>query len=169
MLAKQSTRLAIHQRCEWNKGFTFSVANLMAFMKPQSAAGQKYTPPNIAGSSISSPTRGSEATGAIPTLNGQHNAAQAPKQVAGSRVHTSTGQSALSSDPRILFGVKGSDAAFKLEQIEIRNTTNDGDFYGQLRKHYRLNRGRFRYWFSFWRLGYCEVVKARHNPSRGWQ
>lgn len=71
------------------------------------------------------------------------------------------GQQATSSDLRILFGVKGPDPALKLEQIEITDTMNDSNFYDELQKHYRLNRGKFRYWFSFWRLGYCEVVKVR--------
>jgi hypothetical protein len=83
--------------------------------------------------------------------------------MAGSMTNTNMGQRAISSDPRILFGVKGPNPAFKLEQIEIKNTTNDSNFYDELRKHYRLNRGKFRYWFSFWRLGYCEVVKVRNE------
>lgn len=73
------------------------------------------------------------------------------------------GQQANPNDLRILFGVKGPSPALKLEQIEIKEVTTDSNFYEELRKRYRLNRGRFRYWFSFWRLGYCEVVKVKRG------
>jgi hypothetical protein len=169
MLSKRSTKSAMLQRCKWNESLTFLVAKWMDFMAPQSTAGQKYTPPEVAGSSSSCPTQDSQGTGARPTLNSQQNPAQATNQVTGPGISTNKGQEALPSDLRILFGVKGSHAALKLEQIKIRDTTNDIDFYDQLKKHYRLNRGRLRYWLSIWRLGYCEVVKARHNPCRGRQ
>ena len=58
------------------------------------------------------------------------------------------GQGPTSNDSWILFGMKGPNLALKLEQIEIKITTDDDIFYGELRKYYRLSQGRFRYWFS---------------------
>jgi hypothetical protein len=80
---------------------------------------------------------------------------------------TGIGQHTNFRDLRILFGVKGPSLALKLEQIEILDTMTDSDFYKELRKRYMLSRGRLRYWFSFWRLAYCEVVKARDQMRWG--
>jgi hypothetical protein len=163
MLLNRTTEASL-SRCKPNRNLGSMITEFMTFAAPQSAAGQRYTPPNTTGSSTSA-TQGSQGTGTGLSLNNLPNSVQATAQVAGHGIYTSMGQQASPSDPRILFGVKGPNPALKLEQIEIRDTTNDSNFYDELKKHYRLNRGRFRYWFSFWRLGYCEVVKASHEPQ----
>lgn len=151
------------RRCQRNRGFTYLFANIITNMAPQSAAGRRYTP-TIAGSSQSVMRASSQGTGAISSPNNQPTADQTANQVTHPGANTtSIVLPAPQDSSRILFGVKGPDPALKLEQIEIRDAMNDSNFYDELRKYYRLNRGRFRYWFSFWRLGYCEVVKARHD------
>jgi hypothetical protein len=151
------------QRCKRNSSLTSLVARLMASMAPQSAAGRRYTPPNITRSSSSSATPNSQGTDAGPSRINPPNHAQATDQVASPGICTKMRQQTNPNGLRILFGVKGPSPALRLEQIEIEDATKDSDLYDQLRKHYKLNRGRFRYWLSFWRLGYCEVVKARHE------
>jgi hypothetical protein len=163
MLLNRTTESASLRRCKQTKGLTSLVKGFMASTEPQSAAGQRYTPPSISGTSTNA-TQGSQGTSTGLNLNNLSNPVQAINQVAGPGIHISMEQQANPSDPRILFGVKGPYPALKLEQIEIRDTTMDSNFYNELKKHYGLNRGRFRYWFSFWRLGYCEVVKASHEP-----
>jgi hypothetical protein len=158
MLLNPTTESGSLRRCKQNKGLTSLVKEFMAFTVPQSAAGQRYTPTSIGIST--NVTQGSPGTGTGLSINTLSNPVQVTNQVAGPGIYTNMGQQASPSDPRILFGVKGSNPALKLEQIEIRDTTMDSNFYDELKKHYRLNRGRFRYWFSFRRLGYCEVVKA---------
>jgi hypothetical protein len=151
------------QRCNRNSSLTSLVTRLMASTAPHSAAGRRYTPPNIARSSSSRATPNSKDTDAGPSRINRPNHAQATDQVASPGICTNMGQQANPDGLRILFGVKGPSPALRLEQIEIKDATKDSDFYDQLRKHYKLNRGRFRYWLSFWRLGYCEVVKVRHK------
>jgi hypothetical protein len=161
MLLNQTTESALLRICKQTSGLKSLVAKFMSFAAPQSTAGGRYIPPNIAESSRHT-VQGSQGNGVGPSSNNMPNPAQATNQVAGPGAHTNIRQQATSSNLRILFGVKGPNPALKLAQIEINDTTNDSKFYDQLRKHYRLNRGKFRYWFSFWRLGNCEVVKARH-------
>jgi hypothetical protein len=142
-----------------------SVDLVIAFMTVAiflSAASQRYTPPNISAPSTNA-MQGSQSTGAGLNRNNLPTPVQATDLVVGPGIYTNTGQQAAPSYSRILFGVKGPNPALKLEQIEIRDTTSDSNFYDELKNCYKLNRGRFRYWFSFWRLGYCEVVKASHD------
>jgi hypothetical protein len=159
MLPNRTTESALARRCKQTNGHDSLVAKVMSFAVTQSTAGQRYIPPDIAESSRNT-VHSSQGPGVGPSSNNPPNPAQA-NQVVGSGAYTNTGQHATSNNLRILFGVKGPNPALKLEQIEINDTTNDSKFYDELRKHYRLNRGRIRYWFSFWRLGCCEVVKAR--------
>jgi hypothetical protein len=162
MVLNGTTKSASLRRCKRNRSLSSIITELMTFAAPHSAAGQRYTPPNTTGTSTSA-TQGSQGIGTGQSLNNLSNPVQTTAQVTGHGIYTNMGQQASPSGPRILFGVKGPNPALKLAQIEIRDTTNDSNFYDELKKHYRLNRGRFRYWFSFWRLGYCEVVKASHD------
>jgi hypothetical protein len=124
----------------------------------------KYTPHNTAAASSSGVT-GSQDTGAAPSPKIPRRPTVTTNQLAVSGTNTIMGQKPTLSDPRILFGVKGPNPALKLEQISINSIKNDSSFYDELKKYYRLNRGRLRYWFSFWRLEYCEVVKASGKPQ----
>jgi hypothetical protein len=160
MLLNRTTESALARRCKQVSGLNSLVAKFISFAAAQSTAGQRYIPPNVAGSSRNA-VQGPQGTGVGPSLNNPASPTQA-NQVVGSGAYTNTRQQATSNNLRILFGVKGPNPALKLEQIEINDTTDDSKFYDELRKHYRLNRGKIRYWFSFWRLGSCEVVKARH-------
>lgn len=148
-----------------NSGLKTLFANFLACATGHSAAAGKYTPSNIAQSSCGA-TVGQQNASTGSGSNNLQNPDHKINQVTGSGAYTAATQQIVSTmTPRILFGVKGPDAALKLEQIEIKDNMNDSMFYKSLRTCYRLNRGRFRYWFSFWRLGNCEVVKARHILS----
>ncbi|CAN9479230.1 unnamed protein product [Alternaria alternata] len=108
---------------------------------------------------------GLQSAGVAVSLNNSPKPAQTTNQLASSGAQAAGVQQAVLDDPRILFGVRGPHPALKLEQISVDNTMNDSNFYDELKKYYRLNRGRLRYWFSFWRLGYCEVVKVSNTPQ----
>jgi hypothetical protein len=149
--------------CKQSGGFNSMIAKFIGFVAPQSTAGMRYTPP-ITVAASSSGMQDVQSTGTVPNSNTPPKPSQPMNRLAGSGSHHKIGQQANQSDPRILFGVRGPYPALKLEQISIKNMTKDSDFYEELKRYYRLNRGRLRYWFSFWRLGYCEVVKASHEP-----
>jgi hypothetical protein len=60
----------------------------------------------------------------------------------------------------ILFGVIGSRRTLELAQIDTKQYTKDGTFFHDLKKSYKEFRGFWRYWFSVWRLSYCDFVKV---------
>jgi hypothetical protein len=159
MLLNRTTESGLLQRCKRKRDSNSLFAKFMTFVAPQSATGRRYTPPNIADSSRIT-TQYQQGTSPRPVSDNVPSSVQTTNPGACSGIYTIMGQPANSGDPRILFGVKGPNPALKLEQIPIKEMTTDSNFYEELQKRYRLNRGRFRYWFSFWRLGFCEVVKV---------
>lgn len=62
----------------------------------------------------------------------------------------------------ILFGVKGRRRTLELAQLNSKQYTDDGSFFDDLKKSYKELRGFWRYWFSVWRLSYCDFVKVRY-------
>lgn len=63
---------------------------------------------------------------------------------------------------RIVLGVQGPRCpAVEIEEIEIDHQMTDMSFYQELKMHYRDKRGFARFWFSIWRLDYCEFVQVR--------
>lgn len=61
----------------------------------------------------------------------------------------------------VIFGVKGPRPRLEAEQITVHERMDDSTFYRELKTYYRKSRGTLNLLFSFWRLGYCEVVKVR--------
>ena len=61
----------------------------------------------------------------------------------------------------VFFGVKGPRRTLELAQINAKNYVNDSAFFKDMSKHYKSLRGYLRYWFSVWRLTYCDFVKVR--------
>ena len=125
---------------------------------PMSSASQRYTPP---GNAIPSATTGQ---GLQSTDISQSNMDQGQSQQQGTVVASQQSPAALvpatAIQSWVLFGVQGSRRTLEISNIPISNHSNDSSFYRSLRQHYRTNRGRLQLWFSFWRLDYCEVVKA---------
>ncbi|KAB2098707.1 hypothetical protein AG0111_0g13061 [Alternaria gaisen] len=151
------------RRCKRNRSFKAFLAKLITSAALQSAAGKKHIPLNITATS-SSAVETLQDTGVGSSAKKSREFTQTKRQVASSGVQITMGQQAGLNNSQILFEVKGPHPALKLEQISTKNSKNDSNFYSELKKYYRLNRGRLRYWFSFWRLGYCEVVKT-YRPN----
>lgn len=61
----------------------------------------------------------------------------------------------------ILFGVRGARRTLVPTQIHVTSQTTDSHIFQELKRCYRIYRGRLRLWLSVWRLEYCEVVKVR--------
>jgi hypothetical protein len=151
-------------RCKQGGSFSSFIGKFTRSATLQSTAGVRYTPSNVA-AAPSNVAQGLQSAGVAVSLNNSPKPAQTTNQLASSGAQAAGVQQAVLDDPRILFGVRGPHPALKLEQISVDNTMNDSNFYDELKKYYRLNRGRLRYWFSFWRLGYCEVVKVSNTPQ----
>ncbi|KAL7911036.1 hypothetical protein GGI35DRAFT_332667 [Trichoderma velutinum] len=67
----------------------------------------------------------------------------------------------------ILLGIKGARRTLVPTQIHVTSQTTDSHIFLELKRYYRIYRGRLRLWFSVWRLDYCEVVKFnRLTPDR---
>ncbi|KAH6629411.1 hypothetical protein C7974DRAFT_472211, partial [Boeremia exigua] len=62
----------------------------------------------------------------------------------------------------VIFGVQGPRPRLEAGEIVVNDKMDDSTFYRNLKKHYQKSWGRFRLWLSFWRLGYCEVVKFKY-------
>ncbi|KAH6698143.1 hypothetical protein BKA61DRAFT_497437 [Leptodontidium sp. MPI-SDFR-AT-0119] len=63
------------------------------------------------------------------------------------------------ADLYVLFGVKGPRRTLELEQIKIKEYSNDNAFFQCLTQAYKKHRGFWRYWLSIWQLAYCDFVK----------
>jgi hypothetical protein len=75
----------------------------------------------------------------------------------GSQVIPNT---ATSNNLFILFGVKGPRRTPGFDQIDAQKYAEDEPFFHDLKKAYKTLRGFWRYWFSVWRLRYCDFVKV---------
>jgi hypothetical protein len=64
------------------------------------------------------------------------------------------------ADVYVLFGVKGPRRTLELEQIEVKEHSDDTAFFRSLTQAYRKHRGFSRYWFSIWQLTHCDFVKV---------
>jgi hypothetical protein len=69
------------------------------------------------------------------------------------------------ADVYVLFGVKGPRRTLELEQIEVKENSDDTAFFQGLTQAYRKHRGFWRYWFSIWQLTHCDFVKVRITRS----
>ena len=135
------------------------LASMIRKTMPVSSASQRYTPPS---SAISSPTTGQASQSAtIGQSNADQDQSQHQRAVIASQQSTAAlVHPATTIQSWVLFGVQGSRRTLEVNHIPVNNHSNDTSLYCSLRQHYRANRGRLRLWFSFWRLDYCEVVKA---------
>ncbi|EHK15609.1 uncharacterized protein TRIVIDRAFT_228635 [Trichoderma virens Gv29-8] len=83
------------------------------------------------------------------------------------QIQEKTPESASNQQWWILFGVKGARRTLEPTQIHVTSRTTDGDIFQELKRSYKIYRGRLRLWFSVWRLEYCDVVKfSRLAPDR---
>ena len=154
-------------RCRMKRDTISWGARLVGIIRttiPMSSASQRYTPP---GSAISSSTtgRGIQSTGVGQSnMGNQDQSQQQGVVVAGQQSTAALVHPATAIQSWVLFGVQGSRRTLEINHIPINNQSNDSSFYRSLRQHYRTNRGRLKLWLSFWRLDYCEVVKAWFDP-----
>ncbi|KAL6696124.1 hypothetical protein J3F84DRAFT_373091 [Trichoderma pleuroticola] len=97
--------------------------------------------------------------------------AVSPHQQQGSTI----GQQAQAATPNsnnslqwwILFGVRGARRTLVPAQIHVTSQTTDSYIFQELKRCYRIHRGKLRLWLSVWRLYSCEVVKfSRLTPDR---
>lgn len=139
----------------WGPG----LAGIIRTTMPMSSASQRYTPPGTAISSLTT-GEGLQSTGVGQSNMGNQEQSQQGVVVASQQSTAVLAHSATAIQSWILFGVQGSRRTMEISHIPINNQSNDSSLYRSLRQHYRTNRGRLKLWFSFWRLDYCEVVKA---------
>lgn len=163
LLQRQDPALPLPSRCRTSQTLASNISRCMSALISQcalSSAGQKYTPPNQPGSGNNA-SQGSQAPGqgqsSLPSVQGQ----QSGISVASQPTTTIPRPYTPPQKSWVIFGVKGSRPVLEIQHIPINDDTDDSRFYRELRHHYRRSRGRFRLWFSFWRLGYCEVMKVR--------
>lgn len=161
LFQSQLLNVQLPSRCSTSQTLSSKTSRFISALisqLPLSSAGQRYTPSNQAGTSNDA-SQGSQAPAhgqpSLPQVQGQQSGAVAS--------HPNTAIPRPFTPPVkswVIFGVKGSRPVLEIEHIAIDDKTNDSRFYRELRDHYRRNRGRFRLWFSFWRLGYCDVMKV---------
>jgi hypothetical protein len=101
--------------------------------------------------------------GARQAANISHNPA-GPATINQSGVQVNIGE-LLRADVYVLFGVKGPRRTLELEQIEVKEHSDDIAFFQSLTQAYRKHRGFWRYWFSIWQLTHCDFVKVRITRS----
>ena len=136
------------------------LASIIQTTIPISNASQRYTPP---GSAIPSSTTGQGLQSISVSQSNMGNQGRFQQQrvvVASQRSTAALVHPATAIKLWVLFGVQGSRRTLEISHIPINDQSNDSSLYCSLRQHYRTNRGRLKLWFSFWRLDYCEVVKA---------
>ncbi|KAJ9607669.1 hypothetical protein H2200_007747 [Cladophialophora chaetospira] len=68
---------------------------------------------------------------------------------------------------RVLLGVHGRRITLEVHQMNIKKTksdgrpADDGDFFSDLVRSYKLIRGRLRLWLSIWQFQYCNFRKLK--------
>lgn len=105
-----------------------------------------------------------------PSGGGVRQAANMPHNPAGPATNNQNGvQVNISELPRadlyILFGVKGPRHTLELEQIAVKENSDDNAFFQSLKQSHKKHRGFWRYRFSVWQLTHCDFVKVRITPS----
>ncbi|KAH8648915.1 hypothetical protein BGZ60DRAFT_422582 [Tricladium varicosporioides] len=133
------------------------------FAKIIQAAGSiiyPHYPPSLSGhnSATNSDASSSNTIQVVSQMNSSNSSVQGPS-LANQQSHQMGLNTTTDSQLFILFGVKGPRRTLELAQVNTKSYTCDGSFFQDLRYKYRQMRGFWRYWFSVWRLGYCDFVK----------
>ena len=154
----------MQHRCKVKSDMKSWIGRISEFIRtrPASRASARYTPPS-SGVSTSSSSQDIQNSGSDDSET-QRQPQQQQFQIESGQLTTTVTNSAATERTWILFGVQGSRPTLEINHIPITSQSNDSSFYRSLRQCYRNNRGRLKLWFSFWRLDYCEVVKACFNP-----
>lgn len=158
-------------RCWHRRGWRTWASDLGAYFRATasgtSAASHRYTPSNSTQSSSTTASASSPGTTNTTqsSTTGQNNSQQG--NLISSQLSTTVTPASANpaSEMWVLFGVQGPRQPLTMEHIVIDAATNDDIFYRELRKNYRLHRGKLLFWFSFWRFQYCEVVKFKRLAS----
>ncbi|KAL7800382.1 hypothetical protein V8C43DRAFT_302439 [Trichoderma afarasin] len=125
-----------------------------------SQAATRYTPQT---SSSSAPPQSVQ----LQPLAGAASPHQQQGSTIGQQAQVVTPGSTNNQQWWILLGIKGARRTLVPTQIHVTSQTTDSDIFQELKKSYKIHRGRLRLWFSVWRLDYCEVVKfSRLTPDR---
>ncbi len=125
-----------------------------------SSAAQRYTPAGTPSFTTTQSRSVSSFGSKVP-----RNLASAPANRSGSSVASSsilTPTPSPESQPQawILLGIKGPRRTLEMAQIPVHSQTTDYSAFQALKDCYQTHRGRFRLWFSIWRMENCEVVKV---------
>jgi hypothetical protein len=116
----------------------------------QSVANKQTGIPTIP-HAVSAPNQNSNPTSAVPSLG---------KVAKGYSTPTSSAPPQQISEHVFLGARRGMD--FHVLDIEVRDQ-GDLDFFRALKQSYRVLRGKWRFWFSWWRFNHCEFFKVCHQ------
>ena len=156
----------MQHRCKVKGDMKSWIGRISEFIRtrPASRASARYTPTSSAVSTSSTSQDMQNSGSDDAEIETQRQPRRQQSQIETGQLTTTVTNSAAAERTWILFGVQGSRPTLEINHIQITSQSNDSSFYRSLRRCYRDNRGRLKLWFSFWRLDYCEVVKACFNP-----
>jgi hypothetical protein len=125
----------------------------------KSSASQRYTPPGNTSSTSSSNHFHSNAV-SKPNVSGVSQPSHQQNLTDKQQTQSSAMNPALQDQSWILFAVQGASRILTPCEISVSSNTTDYSVFQELKRCYRMHRGRLRLWFSIWRLEYCQSVKV---------
>lgn len=160
----QPTKLHLCRDTSGNPTFTEFIRSLAGITQPKPTAqlsdrstGQNpvSTPPGALQGTSQSGSKKNFPGG--PPGSQQSGPAIGNQQSTGANMHGT-----LFPMSRVIFGVQGARRpVVEIDQIKIDHQMTDMSFYSELKRRYRIKRGFIRFWFSIWRLEYCDFVQVR--------